>query len=94
MNNIDIEVVYGTANQQYLHRLSVPIGTTVRQAVLWSNIRAKFPEVDLHTASLGIFGKVVTADTILRAQDRVEIYRPLLIDPKAARRLRVQSQTK
>ena len=85
---VRVEVVYGTAERQFLQVLEVDEGCTAREAVLLSNLGVMFPEADL-SAPLGIFGKVVKADTVLRNQDRVELYRPLLVDPKEARRLRV-----
>lgn len=89
---VEIEVVYGTAGKQLLQRLSVADGTTARQAVLQSRIAEEFPEADIHHAPLGIFGKAVKDDTVLRNKDRVEVYRPLLIDPKEVRRRRVNSK--
>ena len=88
-----IEVAYGTAQRQFLQVLEVDEGTTAREAVALSGVQAEFPDADLRHAKLGIFGKVVKDDTVLRDKDRVEIYRSLLIDPKEARRLRVQSKT-
>ena len=85
---IDIEVAYSTDKKQFLQQLAVEEGTTAREAVLQSGLSAVFPEADLH-APLGIFGKQVADDTVLRQHDRVELYRPLLIDPKEARRRRV-----
>ena len=90
---VKIEIVYGTAQKQFLQRLDVAEGTTARVAVRLSDVVREFPEADIEAAPLGIFGKAVKDDTVLRALDRVEIYRPLLIDPKEARRLRVQSKT-
>lgn len=90
-NEIRIEVAYGLADQQSLYTLNVATGTTARQAVLQSDVQRDYPQADL-TAPLGIFGKVVRDDTILRENDRVELYRPLLADPKDARRKRVQKQ--
>ena len=88
----EIELAYGLADRQELHIMRVEEGTTVRQAALRSPIAERFPDVDLNTAPLGIFGKVVKDDTVLRAHDRIEVYRPLLIDPKDARRKRVQDK--
>ena len=85
---VRIEVAYGTAEKQFLQSLDVPAGCTAREAVLLSELSKVFPEADL-SAPLGIFGKVVKEDRVLREHDRVEVYRPLLIDPKEARRLRV-----
>lgn len=92
MAEITVEIAYGTAEKQYLASISVPEGTTARGLVLQSGIDRIFPEADLATAPLGIFGKTVKDDTVLRHRDRVEIYRPLLIDPKEARRLRVAAK--
>lgn len=89
---ITVEVVYGTARNQHLAVLRVREGTTARQAVLQSGICGRFPEAGLAAAPLGIFGKAVKDDTVLRERDRVEIYRPLLVDPKEARRLRAAAK--
>lgn len=91
---VKIEVVYGTAEQQLLQQLEVPKGTTAREAVYQSQIKQQFPDADIEHAPLGIFGKHIKDDTILRDHDRVEVYRPLLIDPKDARRKRVNHQAK
>ena len=87
MADITIEIAYGEADRQFLQRLAVPEGTTARQAVLNSGLAAAFPHAD-PAALLGIFGRQVKDDTILQNGDRVELYRPLLIDPKTARRRR------
>lgn len=87
---IEIEVVYAAVDRQVLRSVSVAEGATVRAAVVASGIGVEFPELDLAQCPLGIFGKVV-ADADLRliqAGDRIEIYRPLLADPKEVRRLR------
>lgn len=84
---IDIEVAYGTDKNSF-----AATGCRGRhnrpRSRLQSGLSAAFPEADLH-APLGIFGKQVADDTVLRQHDRVELYRPLLIDPKEARRRRV-----
>lgn len=87
---IEIEVVYAAVDRQALRSISVTPGTTVRAAVLASDIASEFPELNLRECSLGIFGKVVAdPDTrVIEAGDRIEIYRPLLADPKEVRRLR------
>lgn len=87
---IEIEVVYAAVDRQVLRALSVPEGTTVREAVLKSGIGEEFPELDLSECALGIFGKVVADPQVrlIQAGDRIEIYRPLLADPKEVRRLR------
>ena len=89
---LEIEIVYGLPDRQYLRAMQVQEGTTARQAVLQSGLKQEIPNLDLATAPLGIFGKRVKDDALLRTRDRIEIYRPLLIDPKEARRRRVQDQ--
>ncbi|WP_447783544.1 RnfH family protein [Pseudomonas germanica] len=87
---IEIEVVYAAVDRQALRTVSVKEGATVRAAVLASGIGSEFPELNLAECPLGIFGKVVAdPDTrVIQAGDRIEIYRPLLADPKEVRRLR------
>ena len=89
---LEIEVVYGLPGKQVLKKMNVQNGCTAREAVCQSGLNEIFSELDLHTAPLGIFGKSVKDETLLRDKDRIEIYRPLLIDPKEARRKRVQNQ--
>lgn len=88
--SIAIEVVYALAERQKLLRLSVPTGTTVREAALRSGMQQFFPELDLHHAPLGIFGKAVAKpeERVLEEGERVEIYRPLIADPKEVRKQR------
>lgn len=87
-NEILVEVAYALPKQQLIVELMVPEGATAEQAVLQSGILQKFPEIDLAQNKLGIFGKLVKSDTVLRERDRVEIYRPLIADPKEVRRQR------
>ena len=88
--NIAIEVVYALADKQKLLRLSVPPPTTVRQAALLSGMQQHFPGLDLQQAPLGIFGKAVAKpdERVLEEGERVEIYRPLIADPKEVRKQR------
>lgn len=87
---VEIEVVYATADRQFLLALTVPVGTSLRAAVEMSGIALQFPELNLADSPLGIFGKVVAQAELraVQAGDRIEIYRPLLVDPKEVRRLR------
>ncbi|HEY1028584.1 MAG TPA: RnfH family protein [Pseudomonas sp.] len=87
---LSIEVVYALPGEQKLLRLSVPVGTTVREAALASGMQQHFPGLDLQQASLGIFGKAVARpeERVLQEGERVEIYRPLVADPKEVRKLR------
>ena len=87
-DTVAVEVVYALPDTQILKRLDVPEGTTVSQAIILSNIILQYPEIDLTKNKLGIFGILTKPDTTLRHQDRVEIYRPLIIEPKDARRRR------
>lgn len=88
---LNIEIVYGLPDRQILKAMQVADGTTAREAALQSGLAVEFPELDVQTVKLGIFGKLVKDDTVLREKDRVEMYRPLLVDPKEARRKRVQN---
>ncbi|WP_456023218.1 RnfH family protein [Pseudomonas protegens] len=87
---IEIEVVYAAVDRQVLRSMSVSPGMTVRAAVLASGIASEFPELNLAECPLGIFGKVVADPDarVIEAGERIEIYRPLLADPKEVRRLR------
>ncbi|MBT2341675.1 MULTISPECIES: RnfH family protein [Pseudomonas] len=87
---IEIEVVYASVERQFLRAFAVPEGTRVRAALKASGIAEAFPELDLATCPVGIFGKVLVDpdNQIVQAADRLEIYRPLLADPKEIRRLR------
>lgn len=90
MAEIEIEVAHAQAGVQRLLSLRVPAGTTVREAALRSTMDEHFPGLDLAVAPLGIFGKLVAKpeERLLEAGDRVEIYRPLLADPKDVRKAR------
>lgn len=87
---INIEVVYALPVEQVLFRQAVPAGTTVADAVRASGVLAKHPEIDLAANKLGIFGKLTKADALVRDKDRIEIYRPLIADPKEVRRKRAE----
>lgn len=89
---LDIEVAYADPGKQCLLALRVARGTTARQAVLQSALPAEFPTVDFTVAPIGIFGRKVADDAVLRMHDRVEVYRPLIIDPKENRRRRVAAK--
>lgn len=88
MPAISVEVVYALADQQTIARLELVSTSTVRQAITASGILEAHPEIDLERASVGIWSKVVTLDDALTDGDRVEIYRPLIADPKVVRRRR------
>ena len=86
-----LEVAYARPERQLIVKLSLPAGTTAREAVLQSGIGSEFPEIDLAQLKLGVFGKAVPAEHVLRDRDRVEIYRPLQADPKEVRRRRAEA---
>jgi putative ubiquitin-RnfH superfamily antitoxin RatB of RatAB toxin-antitoxin module len=87
-SEILIEVAYALPQQQVILPVKVMEATTAVQAIEASGITRKFPEIDLEQNKIGVFGKLVKPDTILREKDRVEIYRPLIADPKEVRRQR------
>ena len=89
-DNINIEVVFALPGEQALLKQSVARGTTVAEAIQASGILRKYPEIDLTVNKLGIFGKLTKADAVLRDKDRIEIYRPLIADPKEVRRKRAE----
>ena len=82
----NITVAFATPEKQLEIKLSVAENSTVAAAIALSKIREKFPEINVSHYVVGIFGKRATLETCVRDGDRVEIYRPLFIDPKAARR--------
>ena len=87
---IDVEVAYALSAHQYVVSVRVAAGTQVADAIRQSGILQEFPEIDLATAKLGIFSRRVDAHDVVSDGDRIEIYRPLLVDPKTVRRLRAQ----
>ncbi|WER47400.1 RnfH family protein [Cupriavidus sp. WKF15] len=87
---VRISVCYAKPDSVFLKELDVPAGTTIAAAIVGSGLQQACPEVDPSTMRVGIYGKLKTPDTVVRAGDRVEVYRPLTADPKTARRRRVQ----
>ena len=85
---INVEVAYALHDKQAILPLQVVEGTTALEAAQQSGITGKFEEIDLDNAKLGIFAKVVAPTQVLREGDRVEIYRPLIADPKEVRKAR------
>jgi len=89
-----VEVAYARPDVQILLEQDVPEGATVEEAIRLSGILARFPEIDLSKQKVGVFGKVAPLNKSLQERDRVEIYRPLIADPKAARRQRAKKDGK
>lgn len=85
---INIQVCYASDAVRFLRSLRVPAGTTLEQAIAASGVLAEVPGIDLTTMQVGIYAKKKPPHTVLREHDRVEIYRPLIADPKNARRRR------
>ncbi|MGZ5201232.1 MAG: RnfH family protein [Telluria sp.] len=85
---IQVVVCYAVETREYLRAMQVPAGTTVGEAIEQSGVLEEFPDINLATAPVGIYAKKKTLDTVLRERDRVEIYRPLVADPKDSRRRR------
>lgn len=88
-----VEVAYATPEKQVIKQLKTDEGCTVGDAILQSGILAEFLEIDLTTAKVGVFSERASLDDTLKPNDRVEIYRPLQIDPKQARLLRAKKAT-
>jgi uncharacterized protein len=91
MMTLSIEVCYALPEgNSAICALSLGEGVTVREAIEASGLLARFPEIDLNVQKVGVFGKIRTLDEVLADRDRVEIYRPLKVDPKVARQRRVE----
>lgn len=89
-----VEVAYATPARQEIIEVTVPAGATVEQAIRASNMLNRFPEIDLAQNRVGIFGDPASLQDNVAEGDRVEIYRPLLADPKEARRQRAARRAK
>ncbi len=83
---IAVEVVFARPDRQPVLLVEVPAGSTVEQAIRASGVLTRFPEIDLARNRVGVFGKLTRLDRVVAAGDRVEIYRPLIGDPKEIRR--------
>lgn len=87
-----VEVIYATEASQDIVELELSESATVQDAVMASGLIGQYPEIELGETPVGIYAERVSYDALLREGDRVEIYRPLLLDPMQARRLRAESQ--
>ena len=85
---ISVEIVYPLPQKQEIFSVNLPPGATVREAIESSGVLARYPEIDLAKSKLGVFAKLAKPDSVLRDRDRVEIYRPLIADPKEVRKQR------
>jgi len=85
---ITVEVVYARPDEQALEQLQVPADASVESVIRLSGLLQRFPEIDLAVNKVGVFGKATTLSATLNDGDRIEIYRPLIADPKEARKKR------
>ncbi len=92
--SIYIEIAYATPDNQMILECRVAPGTNPRDAVINSDIAEYFPEIDKEGCDIGIFGKVIRKDHTLENGDRIEIYRPLIADPKEVRKKRAEQGLK
>ena len=91
---IEIEVVYGLPDKQVLLSLPVPEGSTIEECIKLSGITIHFPQIEISKAKVGIFSRPEKLSTLVKAGDRIEIYRPLIADPKEMRKLRAAKMAK
>lgn len=91
---MEIEVAYATPERQVLISFTVQEGCSVAEAIEQSGIQAEFPGMTVAPGAVGVFSQKVSLDHVLREGDRVEIYRPLIADPKEMRKQRAQQGVK
>lgn len=87
---IQVEVIYALPHEQKLLKVDVPPETTLEEAIKISGILNKYPDIDLSINKVGIFSKLSKLDVVVRDKDRIEIFRPLIADPKEVRRKRAE----
>jgi putative ubiquitin-RnfH superfamily antitoxin RatB of RatAB toxin-antitoxin module len=92
-DGVQVVVVYATPGREFIQPMIVAPGTTVGAAIEASGVLASFPDINLVTQPVGVYGKKKTLDTPVRERDRIEIYRPLVADPKDSRRRRAAKKT-
>jgi len=89
-----VEVAYATPSRQEVIEVVIPPGASIEQVIRESGLLQRFPEIDLARSRVGIFGEIASLQDPVRDGDRVEIYRPLLADPKETRRRRAARRAK
>ncbi len=94
MADIQVEVVYALPEKQYLRTVTVPEGSTIEQAVIASGLPELRRDINLAENKVGIYSRAAKLQDIVQDGDRVEIYRPLLADPKELRRQRAERSAK
>ena len=90
-SRITVSVMHAEPERMFSIELSLPHGATVADAIEQSGIRQARPDIEIREGRIGIFSRKASLGTVLRDGDRVEIYRPLKIDPKEARRKRARN---
>lgn len=90
--SLTIELIYALPDEQELITISIKDGATVEEAINASGILEKYPQIDLTATKVGIFSKATKLNEKLRDGDRIEIYRPLIADPKEMRRKKAQQK--
>ena len=85
-NSLKVEVVYALPERQEIIEVRLEPGATVRQAIVAAGLEKRFPDIVIDPSAVGIFSRKVSLDDSVRDGDRVEIYRPLIADPKEVRR--------
>lgn len=91
---VNVEIAFATPDRQAVVRVTLPKGTSVAEALRASAFAERFPDFDFDAASVGIWGQVVSRDSLVRDGDRIEVYRPLQRDPREARRERASGLSK
>ncbi|CUT18217.1 MULTISPECIES: RnfH family protein [Candidatus Ichthyocystis] len=86
--NFNVKVVYALREEAVIISLSVPVGSRIEDAIKMSGMLDRFPKIDLNQQKVGIYGRLHDLSAAVSDGDRVEIYRPILVDPKEIRRLR------
>jgi uncharacterized protein len=90
---LQVTVVFSPAPREVREwRVLLQPGSTVKEAIAGSGLKTEFPEIDLDALGVGVWGRKATPRQVLRDRDRVEVYRPLKVDPKVARRERFRKQ--
>lgn len=87
---MQVEVVYALPGEAFVRKLAVPVGSTAEAAIEASGVLERYPEIDLGQQKIGIFSRTVKLNQMLEAGDRVEIYRPLIADPREVRKRRAE----
>lgn len=87
-NNINVQVIYPLPSEQITFTVSVEQGSNAQQAIEASGILVKYPEIELKKNKLGVYSRLIKLDTVVEDGERIEIYRPLIADPKEMRKRR------